>query len=131
MREIKFKIFDTKQNKFLNKFYCYFGSDEKMEIYNNGRDFDDGIKNENAILLQYTGFKDMNGIEIYEGDICEIKYSKESQKISFCTNGICFVEFKEGSFWLNNRYDRFSVIINNFEKLEVVGNIYENLELLI
>ena len=70
---------------------------------------------------QYTGLKDKNGKKIYEGDIVKAFY--------FETEVIGKIEFIYGTFALTN-----SDISDNqlfiFEKLEVIGNIYDTPELL-
>ncbi len=77
-----------------------------------------------VLLLQYTGLKDKNGIEIYEGDIL------------LADNGNSFiVDFNEGNFDLRRNDKRkklvcsLSVVARN-KDCEVVGSIYENKELL-
>ena len=56
-REIKFRVW-------LNNQMCYPGN-EIAEIYFDGNPWD----NSSGILMQYTGLKDKNGKEVYEGDI--------------------------------------------------------------
>jgi len=67
-------------------------------------------------IMQFTGLKDKNGREIYEGDIIN-------------DDGIImFIEFVQGAFCKCN--DNGNWIIHSCDKIEVIGNIYENSELL-
>lgn len=76
-------------------------------------------------FMQYTGLKDDNGIEIYEGDIIEIVDSIRTHK--------CVVKFINGCFVSVEIDDSDEVClredIDNFPHA-VIGNIYENPELL-
>ena len=74
------------------------------------------------ILLQYTGLKDKNGKEIYVGDIVILNDAEEENR--------CVVEYKYGSYILvdGELRENLSNVENRF--LEVIGNIYENPELL-
>ena len=81
-----------------------------------------GHKDLDFELMQYTGLKDSNGKEIFQGDI-----------IKMSNHGIAHVIFEEGGFkyiWLNKpwKYIRKKEFIYNAHLCEIIGNIYENKE---
>lgn len=79
------------------------------------------------VLMQYTGLKDKNGKEIYEGDIIKSTFpdTKVHSDIASCTHEIGSVEFTEGQFHI----DSIPLYVHA-DIGEVIGNIYENPELL-
>ena len=83
---------------------------------------------EDIELMQYTGLKDKNGKEIYEGDIVSFNLKSDSEGQPYI---IGYIEYQttfsgyrimsfEGSFALDY----------NIKDIEVIGNIYDNPELL-
>jgi uncharacterized phage protein (TIGR01671 family) len=73
-------------------------------------------------LAQYIGRRDLNDNEIYEGDVVNIWQRLTEHKNGF---GLTMVEFVNGQW---NIYDRSIFTIEN--GVEIIGNIYENPELL-
>ena len=75
-------------------------------------------------LMQYTGLEDKNGKEIYEGDIVFESFGENYYKVIF-ENGSFRAEFKGG-------FEGYSLDLIDVVALgcEVVGNIYENHELM-
>lgn len=77
---------------------------------------------ENYVLMQCTGLKDKNGKLIYEGDICKYKFEEigEQKAIIYFSKELC-------SFLAKPLNDFQYTRIND---CEVIGNIYENADLL-
>lgn len=79
---------------------------------------------------QLTGLKDKNGREIYEGDIATGELGANNQKYI----GVCEFSKKMGGFIFGNKktnsYSRSTVTVGRLKRIEVIGNIYENPELL-
>jgi uncharacterized phage protein (TIGR01671 family) len=133
MREIKFRAWD-KKNKCWYQPICeaYKGNLYDLLISFKGillAHTMEGIQclereQNDFILLQFTGLKDKNGKEIYEGDVV-VYWWDEKETVD---EGRGFVEMRNGCFGYETiRFKRF---FNLHNKLRVIGNIYENPELL-
>jgi uncharacterized phage protein (TIGR01671 family) len=113
MREIKFRVWD---GEFMHHFElsdisaggAVTGSEHGcIDLFNGERKGD---------IMQYTGLKDKNGVEIYEGDICEDVLNEKWQgKIYF--EDACFY------FGWESIVEPLSEVN---DQLEVIGNIYKN-----
>lgn len=129
MREIKFRAWDK-----VNKNMLYDVSTGTVIIWYK----EISAKSENCVFMQYTGLKDANGKEIYEGDI--VKYVAGE---NYENTGVVIWADEKNSFNLKtypfmcgfvihneeeNKTDKFEWDETNY--MEVIGNIYENPELL-
>ena len=140
MREKKFRCWDKEYEKmtcFDDEDYQYtpplvFRLDQVFKKDSNYDDYEDFEYNDitNEIeIMQYTGLHDKNGKEIWEGDIvnCKTKYGKAKAIIKFI-NGKFVAYWDSKITHPKNGHHIACYDIN--KKFEVIGNIYENRELL-
>ena len=131
MNKFKFKAWDIKNKKMLDVSSIVFYDDEDSEKDLGGYvTFDlmgqpDLEFNKQCILIPYTGFKDKNQKKIYEGNIVKSNNEFKHKWV---------VEFRNGSFLckcihspraFQSLYRR-----SKSKSLEIIGNIYENPEML-
>ena len=94
------------------------------EIYRNrNQEIELRPRDENIILMQSTGLRDKNGKEVFVGDVLGTKDG--------LLNGV--VEYRTDlGMWTNSliRYNNFERLCNVAGNREIIGNIYENPELL-
>lgn len=88
------------------------------------------IKFKNTILMQSTGLYDENGKEIFEGDIVQFEDYYIESDLPYINRGI--VEWSQGQFTITNRasVEMEDLLEGEFLDLTIIGNIYENPELL-
>ncbi|MCX0390755.1 YopX family protein [Clostridium perfringens] len=130
-REIKFRIYDTDEKEMFYQEdidYIDFFTGIVFIREEDGYDYLIDSRSDGK-LMQYTGLKDKNGKEIYERDILSIKIYSGDKVIA---EGKTVVEFKDGCFGVIWGHDKAFLSLNSFfkAKFEVIGNIYENPELL-
>lgn len=87
------------------------------------------IPHDDAILMQYTGLKDNNGKEIYEGDMLLPAYNEDEYFEVIFKDGMFRERRRLPGFPANDAYIMDGSFLRS-GRLEVIGNIYENKELL-
>ena len=134
MREIKFRAWDSKRNLLLriglidissNTIYNAKSEDGYEFSYvdkESKRYFEDkenwGVY-QDLIIMQYTGVKDKNGVEIYERDIVWDDHKEEYGLVVF-----------EGGEYLCEWETHADSLCNELDYIEAIGNIYEHKHLL-
>ena len=123
-REVKFRAWLKEEKKMVNvetidftdKSTQYLEKNKIIDAYLLRRMIFDDIE-----LMQYTGVKDKNNKEIYEGDIIICKYGPQiAMEVKWVDEG----------FRTLGKYDRDNYVGFVKNSAEVIGNIYENPELL-
>ena len=129
MREIKFRVFD-KASKYNPMHIVGEDSHDSFWIdsdnvfhYRNLQNGEGSGEYGDYILMQYTGLKDKNGKEIYE---CDILTSAFSKRIVIFNENTCSFMLKD----IELRNELFSLTNEKCKNLEIIGNIYENKELI-
>lgn len=124
MRTIKFRAWDTEAKEML-----FGGNFQDIATEPDKERWFFGIDVENhpdfIELMQFTGLLDKNGVEVYEGDITE--YEPLSSQGGVFGKSRHLVSYEAPRFMITNPDD---VRWGGYQNLEVVGNIYENPELL-
>ena len=117
MREIKFRAWSDKKKQ-MEAVTLDWGGRPIRKGYQWFQEENDLTKSQ---AMQYTGLKDKNGVEIYEGDIVKSKTHKPSEFT---------VAFFDGCFYCCADADSYPISLDHFYPsngccVEVIGNIYE------
>ncbi len=132
MREIKFRAWNNREKvmsllrgfDFLIKQAIINCPNEKSKTAISSWDY----KDKEIKLMQFTGLQDKKGVDIYEGDILKYKYMFQDK---MSTSEVVWNDERNGFYLYSEREEQFFVLETELKKqFEVIGNIYENSELL-
>ncbi|GAA0102467.1 YopX family protein [Paraclostridium bifermentans] len=126
MRELKFRMFNKEtgnmiyEEELINISKNYLNNDIDFKCFIFPKDND-----EDLVVMQYTGLKDKNGKEIYEGDIVKIIPMNLFDDNRFVGR----VMFYDGSFVVDNGKES-KYLFREMDEIKIIGNVYENKDLL-
>ena len=132
-REIKFRAWDKHINKMypVNVLGIYDNCSWQhgFGYFHNTQDWygEEGFVID-PILMQFTGLTDKNGEEIYEGDILQWVSSNPFSKGEVRNVQVNYVQ---AQFWCQGTIGVYLAELLSNEKCKIIGNIYENPELII
>ena len=134
MREIKFRAWDKDNKEMFNPVISFGDGVYKLVVIDIEKERSYLAKIDNAEIMQYTGVKDKNGKEIFEGDIVAFEDSDGGYEYPDVVVNTGIVEYGEFGFYFTDRvaaemYD-FYIKDGRCDDVEVIGNIYENQEIL-
>ena len=122
MKELKFRVWDNGHNEFIRPDYgligfCYPLDGRISVLTTNGDPMED------CVIEQYTGLKDNNGKEIYEGDIVEFGLSGRPERgyVAYADEYASFEVYSKRDFIFGALFGHTG---------DVIGNIHENDNLL-
>jgi uncharacterized phage protein (TIGR01671 family) len=132
----KFRVWDKITNQYLQELGIYYWhipyslDGEEITGEANLVGLSELLKHDNFVTQQYTGLTDINDKEIYEGDIVQYNQNSSYDNMDFIAK---WSDDKLGFIFQSNSGEQLvnqTPHLNRFKHLEVVGNIFENPELL-
>ncbi|MCT4441727.1 YopX family protein [Lactiplantibacillus plantarum] len=133
---IKFRAWDKENEIYLYNVQCAYDTLSGFVKFDDGEDagydescFGDFLDNKRYDTEQFTGLTDMNGKDIYEGDIVHGYEQEPDRDDGYIGSSMTdVVNFKYGAFWIGDSW--YKVMVMTPPIVEVIGNVHENAELL-
>lgn len=135
---LKVKLWDNKNKQMLHEGHCFFQGQKGLELQ--AFSFEGQPDREDEVLLMYTGINDQDDKEVCEGDIIQATYGiaeplmrKRGQRYKVVYHNAAFkvvdLSFEEGLKKEPLTHKSFGT--DKLTKYRIIGNIYENSELLL
>ena len=128
-REIKFRCWDKEGNNYSGwKPQMIYPETFSEQVETPNCQFPHPYKTSRYEFMQYTGLKDKNGKEIYEGDICRLVPFEDNKHSEHMIGDrqVVWIDYHACFYFA----DWVPLHWGGFESIEIIGNIYENPELL-
>lgn len=135
MREIKFRAWDKTDSEMVGVDLIVFNDKTTTDKAHILDELNDVHYLNEIVLMQYTGLKDKNGVKIYEGDIVrKLSGDYKLGKVVFEFGMFCFESIGCGIYAGSDAFLYIHSLhykeYNSNNNYEVIGNIYENPEIL-
>jgi len=134
MRTIKFRAWDKLEKRFIYPDKGYQGH-YVLDLNGRFQNLQNGSGGDEYVVQQWTGLKDSKGVDVYEGDIIEHeypeqpRYSRKGYEDSNLQDNISIIRWSREN---EDNHPGFRIydLIGQGGKVKVIGNIFENRELL-